>query len=57
MNPEITVALTKIEIHARVLMDLPGNEQNIGTTQAVVSAALMDIKQCLEALLIEIHAK
>lgn len=50
MNTEIKKLLENIEVNARILTDIPASEQHIGHIQVVLSAALFDIKRCLEML-------
>lgn len=50
MNDKIVESLKNIETHADALMKIPASEQHIGSIQAVVSVALLEIKRCLEQI-------
>ncbi len=50
MNDKIVEHLKNIETHADMLMEIPATEQYIGSIQAVVATALLEIKRCLEAI-------
>lgn len=50
MTEKISVLLKHIQRHADGLLDIPASEQHLAQMQIIISVALLDVRQCLEAL-------
>lgn len=50
MNDKIEICLENISDYSNALINIPSNEQHIANIQSVISAALLEIKQCLKEI-------